>query len=90
MRAVWNITIEDYLNIVELAKAKGKKAGDSMKEEFIAYMKEKNKKPECHTELTDEELLLLYADKGKQALNIRTEKGQTKFYTVEPKEDKND
>jgi hypothetical protein len=90
MRAIWNITIDDYLTVVELAKANGKKAGDSIEEEFFAYMKEKNKKPESHTELTDEELLLLYAEKGKKALNIKTENGQTKFYTTESKEDKND
>jgi hypothetical protein len=90
MRTVWNITIEDYLNVVELAKANGKKTGDSMEKEFIEYMKSKNKKPDCNTELNNEELMLLYADKGKRALNIRTENGKTKFYTVEPKGDKND
>jgi len=43
MNHIWNITIDEYFEIVAIAKKLGLKPGDSMEEIFIAYMKAKKK-----------------------------------------------
>ena len=40
----YQITIDDYLIIIEMAKRNGKKAGDGMEEEFKEYFKNKELK----------------------------------------------
>lgn len=48
MNYIWNITIDDYLETIALAKKNGKKPGDRMDEEFLEIMKKKGKKkPHC-------------------------------------------
>lgn len=49
------MTIQDYLNIVELAKKNGKKAGESMEAEMREYIK--NKQHIKKVEAIDEDLL---------------------------------
>lgn len=88
MKYLWSATSEDYMEIVKMAQANGKKPGDSMQEEFLQYMKEKNRKPIGATELNREELLSEYASKGKNILDIRTNKeGKTSLGII--KKDKN-
>lgn len=48
------ITAKDYVAIVEMAQRNGKKAGDSMQEEFKEYFK--NKKLDCVGDFPDEEM----------------------------------
>jgi len=80
MKAVWKITIQDYLNIIEIARNNNKKPGESMEKEFLAYMKEKNCKPMGHTELNKEELLKEYASHDKSVMDIETDsKGKNKY-----------
>ena len=57
MNTLWSLTIDDYLEIYERAKKNGKQPGDSMEDEIIQYVKEKNIKPIGHTELTKKELI---------------------------------
>jgi len=83
MKAVWTITIDDYLKVIEMAKANGKTMSDSMEEEFLQYMKEKGQKPSGHTELNKEELVQELISKNKNVLDITSdEKGKPiyKFY----------
>jgi hypothetical protein len=54
----WLMDIKDYLEIVELAKANGKKAGDDMTEEFQEILKRKAHKIK----------LLGITDKGKKGI----------------------
>ena len=35
MRQVWQLDLDTYIEIVELAKARGKKEGESIEEELI-------------------------------------------------------
>jgi hypothetical protein len=80
MKYLWNITIDDFLEVCERAKANGKKSGDSMEEEFLEVMKEKGIKHSCATELTKEELIKEYKSHGKSVLNVETDKqGNTNF-----------
>jgi len=91
MKYLWNITADEYFEIVELAKKHGKKAGDSMEAEFLQVMKNKNKKPVGATELTTEELMKEQASHGKSVLSIETdETGKQKYKIVKPKKDKKD
>lgn len=74
MNYLWQITLDDYIEICERAKANGKKAGGSMQEEFLEYVKEKNIKKLGATELTKEELIKEYESYGKKILRINTDK----------------
>lgn len=79
MNQIWKMTINDYLNIIELAKLRGKKAGESIEDELRQYMKEKDQKPTGHTELTHEEMLNEWASKGQKVLSMETKEGKTIF-----------
>lgn len=86
MRSLWKLSLDEYLEICELAKENGIKPGASMEPYFMAYMKFKNKKPSGHTELTNEELIKEFVSHGKKILNI-----DKKAYTfIKPKENKNE
>jgi len=74
MGYMWNITIEDYAEIIELAKAHGKKAGDSMEEELIEVMKKKGKTPICKTEQSPDEIAEKFAKDGLKVLRIKNKK----------------
>jgi hypothetical protein len=88
MKSLWAITVEDYFEVVKRAKEAGIKEGESMEEIFIAYMKEKNKKPFGNTELTMDELLKEQASHGKSVLGVETNKdGKTKYKIIKKKEE---
>jgi len=87
MNSLWRMTISDYLEIVKIAQANGKKPGESMEEEFIEYAKLKNLKPCGHTELTKEELIKEHASHGKSILDISTNKeGKQQTRIIKPKD----
>jgi len=89
MKQLWNITIEDYFEVVKRAKARGIKAGESIEEVFIEYMEEKNKKPFGATELSTDELLKEQASHGLNPLAIETdEEGKQTYKIVKKKEEK--
>ena len=82
MKALWNITIEDYLAVVKICQNKGMAPGSSMEKEFLAYMKEKGQKPMGHTGLNRDELLKEYASHGNSVLDIETDKNGKSQYKV--------
>lgn len=88
MKAVWTITIDDYLKVIEMAKANGKTIGDSMEEEFLQYMKEKGQKPSGHTELNKDELIQEFTSKNKNVLDITSDEQGKPIYKFYKKEDK--
>jgi hypothetical protein len=71
MNKLWSLTIEDYLLIAERAKANGKKPGDSMQEELLQLMKERNQQPIGQTELTQEEYAKEIASHSKKVAHIK-------------------
>lgn len=90
MKYVWQLSIEDYFEIVKRAKAKGLKAGDSMEEVLVEYMNEIGKKPIGATELTKDEMLKDYTAKGKKVLDIETdEDGEQTYRIIKKKEEDN-
>lgn len=82
MNALWQITIDDYIEIIKRAKANGKCQGDSMEKEILSYMKEKNQKPFGHTELNQEEFLKEQASHGRKVLSMEIKDGKTVFKTI--------
>lgn len=80
MNYLYHITLDDYFEVIKLAKANGKKEGESMQEEFLQIMKKKGKKPLSATELTKKELITEYNSHNKSVLNVETDKkGKTTF-----------
>lgn len=57
MNYIWNLNIDQYIEVYELAKANGKKPGDSMEDEFLIVMNKHNLKPIAETNY-DKDLLL--------------------------------
>ena len=71
MREIHNLTIEDYLNIVQMAKENGVKPGESMEKYIIKYTKDNNINPVGHTELNDSEYLSELKSKGLKTINLK-------------------
>ena len=87
MNSLFHITIDDYLEVTKMAKANGKKPGESMEEEFAEYVRLKNLKPCGHTELTKEELIKEHASHGESILDISTNKeGKQQTRIIKPKD----
>jgi len=70
MKQIWQFTISDAIEIMERAKANGKKPGDSMEEELREYAREKGIEPIGNTELTTDELLKDAKAKGRNPISI--------------------
>jgi len=85
MRQIWNITGEDYLEIIRRAKADGVKAGESIEKYLFEYMKEKGQKPCGHTELNNEELLNEMKSKGNNILEIKTDENGKQNFNIHEK-----
>jgi hypothetical protein len=82
MRTIWNITIDQYLEVIELAKSHGKVAGMSMEEELLQIMEKYGNKPSGHSELSQDELLQEVASHGKSVLGMETKDGKTIYKTI--------
>jgi hypothetical protein len=88
MNALWSITIDDYLEVVRLAKEAGIKEGESMESIFIKYMKDKGQKPCTNTELTKAELIQQYIEKDKKILDISiNNSGETTYNIIKKKDE---
>lgn len=90
MRSIWNPTIDDVLEAIELAKSRGKKDGESYEAEFIEVMQKKNKKPVGFTELTDKEMIAEQLSHGNKILEIETKDNKTNFKFYKPEENKDE
>jgi hypothetical protein len=86
MRQIWQLDLDTYIEIVELAKARGKKEGESIEEELIEVMAKKGIKPSGFTELTNDELMKEQASHGKNVLSIESKDGKTIYKTAKQKE----
>jgi hypothetical protein len=76
---MWLITAEIYQEIIELALSHGKKAGDSMQEEFDEIRKKHSEIK--HLGITDKDIDMLTGelrDKGQKILNLNEEERKRK------------
>jgi len=71
MNNLWQITIEQYLEIIELAKQHGKKEGDSMQEEFNEIMKKYKIKSLGTTNKDIDDLTGDLRENGIKVLNLK-------------------
>jgi len=87
MRAIYSITIDEYLDVVKIAQKLGRKPGESIEDVFLAYMKIKGKKADGHTELSKEEFLNEMISNGNSILDMDVnEKGETNYKFFKPKD----
>jgi len=86
MNHIWNVTGDDYIEVVRISKELGIKPGESMEEVFVAYMNIKGKKPMGATELSKEELVKEYLSHDKKILemNVNVE-GKTTYKIIKNK-----
>jgi hypothetical protein len=87
MKAIWNPSIEQYLEAVDLAKSRGKKPGESFETEFFEVMNKYNMKPSGFTELNKDEMIQETLSHGKSILDLSVdEKGKGTFKTYKPED----
>lgn len=71
MNLLWSFTIDQYLEVIDLAQLNGKVAGDLMTEEFEVIAKKYNLKPLGTTELDIDMLTGELRDSGIKVSNIK-------------------
>lgn len=76
---MWSITIEDYVEIIDLAKKNGKKTGDNIEEEMLEIMKKKSKKPFGTTDKDIDMLTGELRDKGIKVINLKEEERRKEY-----------
>lgn len=87
MNQLFQITIEDYLEVIKRAKEAGVQPGESMEQIFLEYMEEKGQKSFARTELSKKELISDLSNKHGNILEINTDdKGQQQM-KIHKKED---
>lgn len=87
MRQIWNPSIEDVLEAMELARSQGVKPGESFEKQFLEVMAKKNIKPSCSTELNNEELLQEYLSHGKGVAHLEIDsQGHETLKVIKPNE----
>lgn len=86
MKYLWKLNIDDYIEVVELAKKNGKKPGDSIEVELLEIMEKKGQKHFAATELNRNELLEEYKSKGIKALSVEVNKVGKTIYKFNKQE----
>jgi len=72
MSFMWDMALDDYINICEISKKVGIKPGESMEVVMVEYMKAKGIKPTM-TDLTKDEIIEKLVGDGKKILSIETD-----------------
>lgn len=90
MNSLWQLTIDDYLEIVKRSKEAGLKPGDDMISIFMKYIEEKGKKSIGNTELTKDEMIQEYLSHDKKVLDISVDEKGKSNYKIYKKENDND
>jgi len=87
MNNIWAISIDDYVAIIERAKADGCQPGENMQKWMEEYFVEKNINPIGKTELTKEEFLKEQISHNKSILNVETDiEGKQKISIIKKEE----
>ena len=89
MRFLWQMTLDDYIEICEIARARGLKPGDSLEAIMVEYAQKKGIKPLRATGKTDKEIMKDLTQGEKTVLDMKTDKdGETDIRIIKGK--KND
>ena len=78
MNEVWNLSVDEVLEIYEIARKNGKKPGDSIEKELKQYMKEKNRKPLGETDQDLDQITGNLREEGLKVLNLNEIKRRKK------------
>jgi hypothetical protein len=87
MNSLWNITLDDYFEVVRRSQEAGLQPGDDMTSIFVQYMNEKGQKPCANTELTKAELISEYTSHDKNILDISTDNKGKQVMKIHKKEE---
>jgi hypothetical protein len=68
MSFLWNLNLDEYLEIVKRAKKAGVKEGESIEDFVLDYMKEKGYTPMCET---DKDLDLICGEMREQDPSLK-------------------
>lgn len=87
MNYIWNPEFEDILEAQQLARKRGKQAGESYEAEFLEVMEKKGKKPSGATELSKSELLREYTSHGQKIAHIEIDDKGNQSLKIHKKEE---
>lgn len=68
---LWQITLDDYIIIVERAISNGVQSGENMQKYFVEYMKEKNIQPIAETNKDIDMVAGEFRSKKYKVLNMQ-------------------
>lgn len=71
MKYIWKITLDDYYEILKLAKLNGKKEGDSIETELLEILKKKNIYPFGITNIDIDMFTGNLREQGYKVLNLK-------------------
>jgi hypothetical protein len=86
MNYMWNPEMQDVLDAQELARSRGKVAGQDYTTEFLEIMKKRNKKPFGANEFNKEELINHLTEKSGKLLKINTDDKGVQTFEIYKKE----
>lgn len=91
MQFIWHgVKMEDIIEAQNLARERGKIAGENYEVEFLEVMKKKGIKRSGATELTKEELISEYLSHDKKILEIsHNSEGEEKYGVMKKKDEPN-
>ena len=88
MQFMWELTIDDTIEIYERAMAAGIKHDESIETILLAYVKEKGIKPLVANDKTNDEILKDLTGQGKTILDIKhDEDGESDIRFIKKKEE---
>jgi hypothetical protein len=87
MRAIWSPTLDQYIEAMELAQSRGKKAGDDFSKEFFEVMEKYKIKPSGFTELNRDELINEMTSHGQTVAEMETKDNKTKLKIYKKREE---
>ena len=88
MNYMWNPSIEEVIEAQELARSRGKVAGQDYTTEFLEIMKQKNKKHFGANEFNKEELITHLTEQNGKLLKINTDDKGMQTFELYKKEEK--
>jgi hypothetical protein len=82
MNQIWSLTIDEIIEIQDIARELGRKPGESYEDVLLAYMEIKGRKPLGMTELTKDEMLKEMVSKNNSVLQVDVDKNGKEKYTI--------
>ena len=89
MNYLWNPELQDVLDAQELARSRGKVAGQDYTTEFLEIMEQRNKKPFAANEFNKEEMITHLTEQSGKLLKINTDDKGVQSFEIHKKKKEN-